>query len=186
MDALARALVPTLLHELANTTQLLTGLHALLGIPDAGDLLERREGDLARAGDDAHRLGWLLGVLGAASGHDLLRSRRERAGLEWMRELVAKAARKAGRPLGPGPETLPELSGSAQADGWTVPWSFGCALWSMPSDAPWSLQENGEHLEVFGGPLEDELSAAVAGVSPAVQISASGQLMIPKSLLQLP
>ncbi|MDA0948575.1 MAG: hypothetical protein O2799_08635 [Planctomycetota bacterium] len=186
MDALARALVPTLLHELANTTQLLTGLHALLGIPDAGDLLERREGDLARAGDEAHRLGWLLGVLGAASGHDLLLTRRERSGLEWMRELVSKAARKAGRPLGPGPAELPELAGAAQPDGWTLPWAFGCALWSLGADAAWSLEDRGEHLEVCGAPLTDELRAAVDAAASGPEIAASGQLLLPKTSLALP
>ena len=186
MDALARALVPTLLHELANTTQLLTGLHALLGIPDAGDLLERREGDLARAGEEAHRLGWLLGVLGASSGHDLLRARRERAGLEWMLELVTKAARKAGRPLGPGPQVLPELNGAAQPDGWTVPWAFGCALWSLPPEAPWSLEDRGEHLEVCGAALTPELRTAVEAAPGGVGIAASGQLLLPKTLLVLP
>lgn len=184
MDPLARALVPTLLHELANTTQLLTGLHALLGLPDAGELLERREGDLARAGDEAHRLGWLLGVLGAASGHDLLHARRERAGLQWMHDLVQKAARKLERPLGPGPDSLPRLVGAAQTDGWMVPWAFGQALWSLPPGASWDLTETAEGIELRGSRLDARTTARLADAGCPAHASATGSLLLAKGLLE--
>jgi len=186
MDPLARALVPTLLHELANTTQLLTGLHALLGLPDAGELLERREGDLARAGDEAHRLGWLLGVLGAASGHDLLHARRERDGLTWMRELVEKAARKQERALGPGPESLPRLQGAPQPDGWRVPWAFGQALWSVPAGQPWGLVETPEGLEVSGSRLDAVTRDRLEESACHARVTATGTLLLANILLETP
>lgn len=155
MDCLSRVLLPTLLHELANTTQLLTGLHALITLPGGEALLARREGDLSRAGDEAQRLGFLLGVLGAASGSDTLLARREAESLEWMVSLVGKAARRAGRPLGPGPERLPRPK-SSTPDAWSLAWALGAGLWSLPADGPWDLREVGDRMRFCGGSLAEE------------------------------
>ncbi len=142
MDTLARALLPTLLHELANTTQLLTGLHALTTMADGEELLANHEEELARAGNDAQRLGWLLGVLGAAGGHDVLLARREQAGLDWIVSLVTKAARREERPLPTAPATLPRLMGCTP-DGWSVPWAVGSLLWQVgeqPNPGAWNFR----------------------------------------------
>jgi hypothetical protein len=143
MDTLARALLPTLLHELANTTQLLTGLHALTTMADGEELLANHEAELSRAGNDAQRLGWLLGVLGAAGGHDVLLARREQAGLDWIVSLVTKAAIREERHQPTAPATLPRLMGCTP-DGWSVPWAVGSLLWQVgeqPNPGAWNFRK---------------------------------------------
>lgn len=58
--------------------------------------------------EEVRRAGWCLGVLGAAQGADLLRARRERAGLVWLVAAVAEARALA---LEPEARALPLLAG---------------------------------------------------------------------------
>ena len=187
MDALAKALLPTLLHELANTTQLLTGLHALTTLPEGEELLATHEGELSRAGDQAQRLGWLLGVLGAAGGHDILLARREQAGLDWIVELATKAARRAQRPIPTSPQTLPRLMGCTP-DGWSVPWALGSLLWQAGEQSDggaWSL-----HMETSGwrlcvpGSNPNQVVLQVPGASVVKSLLNDGMdLMLPREFL---
>lgn len=71
------------------------------------DLLARQE----ELREEVRRAGWCLGVLGAAQGADLLRARRERAGLGW---LVAAVAEARALELEPEGEALPMLAGPAR------------------------------------------------------------------------
>ena len=187
MDALAKALLPTLLHELANTTQLLTGLHALTTLPEGEELLATHEGELSRAGDQAQRLGWLSGVLGAAGGHDILLARREQAGLDWIVGLATKAARREDRSMPSGPSTLPRLMGCTP-DGWSVPWALGSLLWQVGEESTggaWSLdmETDGWRLCVPGSD-PSQVVLQVPGARVVESVSNSGMdLMLPKEYL---
>jgi hypothetical protein len=97
-ERLAAALLPVLLHRVQNTTQLLIGVRTLLELAP-GELPPARADDLVAAGDAAQEQGWLLGVLGASLGADLLLGRHEPRGLEAMLRLVRDAARRNGRDL---------------------------------------------------------------------------------------
>jgi len=81
----------------------------------------------AQAEEEARRIGWCLGVLGAADGHDCLRARREPHGLRWMVEAVALAR---GRVLAPGGARLPAPPAAGNA--WEAALLGGwCAAESM-------------------------------------------------------
>lgn len=117
----------------------------------------------------AHRVGWCLGVLGAASGADLLHERREAAGLRWLVTLAATA--RACR-LAPVAEALPLLAPSATA-GWEVPllaaWAVlharaarGILSWSGGARGP-------EHWLAFDvEPHEPKLAARCAQLARAL------------------
>lgn len=187
MDSLAQALLPTLLHELANTTQLLTGLHALVSLPEGAELLATHEGELSRAGDQAQRLGWLLGVLGAAGGHDILLARREARGLVWMASLAANAARREERPHPTGPEHLPHLLGCTP-DGWSIPWAFGSLLWQVGDRAhpePWSIvqEDRGWRCRVPGAHPEHLVNRVPGAELVEAQEGAGFDLLLPTEFL---
>jgi hypothetical protein len=102
---LVAALLPVLLHRIRNTTQLLTGVNALLAQDDA--LSPRRAEDLALAAHQAEDLGCLLGVLSGGLGAALADTRRAPGALAVTLELVRDALRRAqgelGLPAGPLP-----------------------------------------------------------------------------------
>ncbi len=81
VDPFVAGLLPVLLHEFNNQTQLLTGMRAVLELGGADALFFDRAEDLARAGDRARELGYALAVLGSALGANALQSRREALGL---------------------------------------------------------------------------------------------------------
>lgn len=185
METLTRELLPTLLHELANATQLLTGLHALMTLPGGDELLATREEDLGRAAEETHRLGWLLGVLGAASGHDTLLSRREAEGLTWVRGLVEKACRKADHELGPGPEALPGLRGDLP-DAWSCAWTFGAALASQPKGGNWGLEEADGGLAWRGSRIDDRFLTDRPHRLDTEFLTESGTFFLPSRFIRTP
>ena len=144
-DPLVRDLMPVLIHKLGNTTQLLTGLNAMLGIDGGEEIFVERTDDLGRASSDVHRLGYALAVLGSAGGSNLLLARRDPRGLEILLELVHASLRRNGRSL--SCPAIPDLAPSALA-GWQLPW----ALASQPPrvDEAW----------IFGVGECEETSAA--------------------------
>lgn len=87
---LAGKLLPVLLHKLNNVTQVFSGLNSLLAVTGDPALLVERAGDLEHAGAQLHRLGWLVGMIGASQGADLLLARREALGLRWSLEALAE------------------------------------------------------------------------------------------------
>ena len=123
-DALSEAILPVLLHELANVTQNLTGLHSILAMEGGTELFARRQADLVRSGQLAEDLGWAMAVLGSACGENLLLARREPRGLSILFTLVQKACRREGLDVQPCPPDLPQLAPGC-LDGWQLPWQSG-------------------------------------------------------------
>ncbi len=146
-DLLAWAL-PVLLHRLANHTQFLTGFRSVLGMGVPDSFLEQKGPDLQQAGEKLSQVGWLLAVFGSGRGNQLLLSRRERQGLEWMVDLVGEGIRRETGSALLRPSCLPTLAPGA-LDGWQIPYSLGGLLWqaygpeaSAPGLAGWSLAES--------------------------------------------
>lgn len=126
-DPLVRALLPVLIHKLGNTTQLLTGLNAMLHVEGGEDLFAGRVGDLGHASGQVHELGFALAVLGSAAGADLLLARREPRGVALLVELAGGALRRTGRRL--APVDVPGLAPDA-LDGWQVPWGIASVVFA--------------------------------------------------------
>lgn len=183
-DPLTRALLPVVLHKLANTTQLVTGLHALLGLDGGEELFAARSADLLDASRAIEGLGWVMAVLGSASGADLLMERREPGGLSILVPLVADAARRAGRPIAAPPGEPPRIAPSA-LDGWQLPWAVGSVLWAASCDSggdrpvPWTLERtaaSGEPLVWrLAVPSGEHVRRCAATVLPALPGAAVGE-----------
>lgn len=124
-DPLVRALLPVLIHKLGNTTQLLTGLNAMLHVEGGEELFESRVGDLGHASGQVHELGFALAVLGSAAGAELLLARRDPRGVAVLVELAGAALRRTGRRL--AAVAVPRLAPDA-LDGWQVPWGVASAV----------------------------------------------------------
>lgn len=106
---LASELLPVLLHKLNNVTQVFSGLNSLLTVTKDASLLTERAGDLEYAGAQLHRLGWVVGMLGASQGADLLLARREAQALRWSLEALVELYGREGRRL-VLPERLPRVA----------------------------------------------------------------------------
>jgi hypothetical protein len=147
-------LLPVLLHELNNHTQLLAALGALARDPCG---LGAHGDTLASAGRDVEELGWLLGLVAGGLGTDLLFERRERAGLAPLARLVRKALRREGRDLERADRALPELDPRL---GWRAAWEIGIVLFAAgrASAAPLAF-------EIEGGDGALALDCCVAAAS---------------------
>ncbi len=143
-DALSEAILPVVLHELANVTQNLTGLHSILAMDGGAELFAQRQGDLVRSGQLAEDLGWAMAVLGSACGENLLLTRREPRGLSILFKLVQKACRREGLDVQPCPPDLPHLAPGC-LDGWQLPWTLASLLLQATRDGggDWSLTAHG-------------------------------------------
>ena len=152
LDPLVALLMPAVIHRLGNATQLLTGLNAMLamGDQDALDMVAGRGEDLSRAGMHSIHMGYALGVLGSVQGSNLLLSRREARGLEWMVELLGEALRREGGQLGVPTGPIPDQNPAAM-DGWQAAWAVCRILLAGATDSTadqsWSLQQS-----AAGGP----------------------------------
>jgi len=163
LDPLSRALLPVLLHGLANTTQLLKGLEAMLRIEGGEELFAARAPDLARASAEVEDLGFALAVLGSAGGARLLLARREPRGLAILFGLVRSALRREERDLSPPPGPWP-LCAPDVLSGWELPWAFASVLLAAGRDGSpsevlsWRLAEGpaGWTLELPGERRLDE------------------------------
>lgn len=146
LDPLVALLMPAVIHCLGNATQLLTGLNAMLamGDQDALDMVAGRGEDLSRAGLQATHMGYALGVLGSVQGDDLLLSRREPRGLQWMVELLGEALRREGGQLGQVQGAIPDQDPAA-LKGWQAAWAVCRILLAGATDSTqdqsWSLQQ---------------------------------------------
>jgi hypothetical protein len=125
-DPLARAMLPVVLHRVANATQRLNGVSALLAI-DPGTLATRSE-DLAETSGVVDDSGWLLALIASVHGARLLLARRERQGLRPLVACVRDCLRLEGRDLAEPGSPLPDLAPDV-GDGWQLPWSIGTWLY---------------------------------------------------------
>lgn len=155
---LAAGLLPALLHRLANTTQILSGLNSLAALGLGPELWSERAADVEAASEQAHELGYLLAVVGSGAGADLLGERRAPQGLRWTVGLVREGLRRRGLDLGPDPEPWPRLCAAAP-EGWRLPWAVAELLWMASADGPadaelgWSLRQAGEGYSLDVKPL---------------------------------
>ncbi len=135
-EPLAAVLLPVLLHRIRNTTQLVSGLNALLALEPEGavpSLAPGRADDLAAAGREADELGWLLGVLAGGLGADLLMKRCEPRGLATALDLVREALRREGGDL-ELPADLPDMTSAVPSHG-ALCWIACDLTWSSAQDA---------------------------------------------------
>jgi len=105
----ARALLPSLLHDIGNSTQRLVGVRAILEFEDAA-LGASAGADLAWASARAEDHGWLLGVLAEALGVEGLLQRRSAHGLTSTLRLVAAGLARERRTLSWNERESPRLA----------------------------------------------------------------------------
>jgi len=195
LDPLVGGLLPVLLHEFNNQTQLLTGLRAVLELGGGDSLFYERADDLARAGDRTRDLGYILAVLGSALGANALQSRREPRGLALMLDLVALAARRRAVTFEVKIAPTPSLAPAA-LDGWQAPWAVAAFSWLAVDDAAaggqpcrggWLAGDDdavGLALQPFG-----QLAAraeSLRKIAPGIEIEAHGEgavLVLPAAWL---
>lgn len=191
IDPWVAGLLPVLLHEFNNQTQLLTGMRAVLELGGADELFVARADDLARAGERARELGYLLAVLGSALGANALLSRRDPRGLRLMLDLVAVAARRREVTLQLDREPTPLLAPSA-LDGWQVPWAVASFTWLAVGRAEeercvcsgrWLVGSDGAAgLELRPFRVERDVTARLAALAPGCeveQVSGGAMLVLP-------
>jgi len=134
-----------LLHRVANATQHVANVNALLSLPDAGRSAGTRAMDLSEAARSIDQAGWLLALCASAQGADLVLARREPAGLEALLQAVRDVVRRERRDLERAPAPLPRLA--AAGDGWRAPWAIAGWLHAAALDLPagaslgWRLEE---------------------------------------------
>ena len=90
-DPTARVLLPVLLHEVNNATQLLVGLRAILELPGGEAMFNSRADDLARTSAMMDDLGFALAVVATAGGANMLLARRDERSIQIMWELTCQA-----------------------------------------------------------------------------------------------
>jgi len=196
LDPWVAALLPVLLHEFNNQTQLLTGMRAVLELGGADELFVARADDLARAGERARDLGYVLAVLGSALGADALQARREPRGLRLVLDLVAIAARRREVPFDLDRERTPRLRPSA-LDGWQPAWALACFAWLAVERAArerctcsgrWLVASDGAAgLELRPFHLDPTTAARLVALAPGIEVdSAPGGalLVLPESWVE--
>lgn len=157
----AAKLLPALLHDVNNATQLLVGLKAMLEIPGGESMFAKRVDDLARTSARMDDLGFALAVLSTAGGANMLMSRREARSIEILWDLALKSLqRDGGDPIavtGAPPLTVPGALG-----GWEPAWTAAalllvCAECSGHRDWSWAWHGDGSlHGESASGAALDE------------------------------
>ncbi|QDV07349.1 hypothetical protein Poly30_28730 [Planctomycetes bacterium Poly30] len=125
-DPTARVLLPVLLHEVNNATQLLVGLRAILELPGGEAMFNSRADDLGRTSAMMDDLGFALAVVATAGGANMLLSRRDDRSVRILWDLAGKALTRHGgaiRSVGDPPLTAPSA-----LDGWQLAWSVAALL----------------------------------------------------------
>lgn len=170
----AAKLLPALLHDVNNATQLLVGLKAMLEIPGGESMFAKRVDDLARTSARMDDLGFALAVLSTAGGANMLMARREPRSIEILWELTLKALQRAGGDpidvVGEPPRTVPDALG-----GWQLAWSvaallMACAARSGHSDWSWIWSEDGslEGRSASAATLEEGALRSIAERAPGL------------------
>lgn len=179
-DPLTSGLLPVVIHQLNNATQLLANFQALLSLGGADEILRQRSGDIADTARSVHELGYVLAVIASASGADLLLERREARGLEWIFETVRDGLRREARDLAVPATPLPDQS-AAVGEGWELPWAFGALLYRAGLVTPaatrldWSLEQVGESWRLT---LEGTRAAELSELSSIVVERLPGAVLV--------
>lgn len=146
-DLLVARLLPAVVHEVNNATQLLVGLKALLAIPGGEAMFASRADDLGRTSHRMGDLGFAMAVLATAAGADMLMARRDARSIEILWDLAVHAVqRDGGGEL--AVEGRPPRTRSDALDGWQLAWSAAslpvlCAAAGEPLQWSWSWQPDG-------------------------------------------
>ncbi len=132
-DPTARVLLPVLLHEVNNATQLLVGLKAILELPGGEPMFNSRADDLGRTSSMMDDLGFALAVVATAGGANMLLARRDERSMRILWDLASKALTRHG---GPQVQCLgePPLTAPAALDGWQLAWAAAALLISASGD----------------------------------------------------
>jgi hypothetical protein len=166
-----------LLHRIRNTTQLVSGLNALLSLEPEGSapaLPAGRADDLAAAAREADELGWLLGVLAGGLGADLLLQRCERRGLATALDLVREAVRRDGGELAL-PDELPDMTPEVPSHG-ELCWIASELVWSTATAGGLRVElteEGGTWRLHMGGPAPGRRARVVRRL-PGAELDGGG------------
>ncbi|MEM6672881.1 MAG: hypothetical protein AAF726_08545 [Planctomycetota bacterium] len=180
-DPVSKTLLPALVHEVNNATQLLVGLRALLELPSGEELFAQRANDLARASERMDELGFALAVLATANGADVLLARRHAEALRIVWDLAVRALERGdgGRIAVTGEP--PRIAPSA-LDGWQIPWAAAAlvvhASERMGADAwRWRWDDAGRLIGRAAGAIElDEgLLAHIVERIPGGRVDVRGE-----------
>ncbi len=181
-ESVPRALLPVLIHEMNNGTQLLVGFRSLLEIPGGEALFAQKAGELASGSRRLEDLGFALAVVSTSSGADMLMARRERRALQILWDLTVRSLERTGEHTVHVQGTPPELAPSALS-GWEVPWA-GAALLLVAAEAAeaseWRWRWEGSRLMGRAGrpiTLEEAALAAIQERVPGSQINVDGEAL---------
>lgn len=179
-ESVPRALLPVLIHEMNNGTQLLVGFRSLLDIPGGEALFGQKAGELADGSRKLEDLGFALAVLSTSSGANMLMARRERRGIQILWDLARRTVERSGEYGVHVQGAPPELRPSALT-GWEVPWA-AAALLLVASEAmgvnAWRWRWDGRTLRGRAGAAVRLNEAALASIIervPGSQISIDGE-----------
>jgi hypothetical protein len=132
-DPVARVLLPVLLHEVNNATQLLVGLRAILELPGGEAMFNSRADDLGRTSHMMDDLGFALAVVATAGGANMLLARRDDRSIRILWDLAKKALTRGGgvkiADSGEPPLTAPDA-----LDGWQLAWAVAALLIAASGD----------------------------------------------------
>ncbi len=132
-DPVARVLLPVLLHEVNNATQLLVGLRAILELPGGEAMFNSRADDLGRTSHMMDDLGFALAVVATAGGANMLLARRDERSVRILWDLAKKAlTRGGGVKITDSGE--PPLTAPSALDGWQLAWSVAALLIAASGD----------------------------------------------------
>lgn len=185
VDPLGSALLPVVIHDLNNATQLLTTLNTLLGMPGGERFLSERADDLHSVGEEVFDLGWLLAALASSTGDEMLLARRHESGLEIMATCVRSALRRKHHDLVVAEGKLPRISNEHGA-GWEAAWALGLFLWSAAQEADepvrWTWSRSAEYwlfeAEYSGTDFADSARLLELKVPGAELVSLEGSLQL--------
>jgi len=192
-DPVAKVLLPVLVHEVNNTTQLLVGLRALLDIPGGEALFAERTDDLARASQRMDELGFALAVLATANGSNMLLARRDERAIRILWQLAIQSLERSGEAQ-VAVSGEPPLMASSALNGWQLPWSAAAVL-LVASEAAgvdawrWRWDEGGRLIGrcASGNGASETMFAAIAERVPGVSITHENDALtwsVPDSMLR--
>lgn len=179
-ESVPRALLPVLIHEMNNGTQLLVGFRSLLDIPGGEALFAQKAGELAEGSHRLEDLGFALAVLSTSSGANMLMARRERRGIQILWDLATRTLERSGEHGVHVQGSPPELRPSALA-GWEVPWAAAALLLfaseSMGIDAWRWRWDGGRLIGRAGGSvrLDEAALASIQERVPGSEIHVGGE-----------